>query len=55
MTGGNEKSGERPWVELEVEDDLDEEREQEVDDRRLPPELRELLSTSRNCCACRAS
>jgi len=44
MTGGNEKSGERPWVELEVEDDLDEEREQEVDDRRLPPELRELLA-----------
>jgi polyphosphate kinase len=44
MTGGNEKTGERPWVELEVEDDLDEEREQEVDDRRLPPELRELLA-----------
>jgi polyphosphate kinase len=44
MTGGNEKSGERPWVELEIEDDLDEEREQEVDDRRLPPELRELLA-----------
>jgi len=44
MTGGNEKSGERPWVELEIEDDLDEEREQEVDDRRLPPDLRELLA-----------
>ncbi len=44
MTVGNDKSGERSWVELEVEDDLDEEREQEVDDRRLPPELRELLA-----------
>lgn len=44
MAGGNEKSGERPWVELEIEDDLDEEREQEVDDRRLPPDLRELLA-----------
>jgi polyphosphate kinase len=37
-------SGERPWIELEIEDDLDEEREQEVDDRRLPQELRELLA-----------
>jgi polyphosphate kinase len=33
----------RPWLQLELEDDLDEEREQEIDDRRLPPELRALL------------
>ena len=38
------RSGERPWSALELEDDLDEEREQEIDDRRLPPELRELLA-----------
>ncbi|WP_245214671.1 polyphosphate kinase 2 [Pararoseomonas indoligenes] len=30
------------WLKLELEDDFDEELEQEVDDARLPPELREL-------------
>jgi len=30
------------WLKLELEDDFDEELEQEVDDSRLPPELREL-------------
>ena len=40
-------SGDRSWIDLEFEDDLDEEREQEVDDRRFPPELRELLSRRR--------
>jgi len=35
----------RTWLELELEDDLDEELEQEIDDRRLPAELRELLAT----------
>jgi polyphosphate kinase len=34
---------EKSWLELELEDDFDEEREQEVDDRRLPQELRVLL------------
>jgi polyphosphate kinase len=34
----------RSWAALELEDDLDEEREQEIDDRRLPPELRDLLA-----------
>lgn len=34
----------RPWLDLELEDDHDEELEQEVDDRRLTPELRELLA-----------
>jgi polyphosphate kinase 2 len=34
----------RPWLELELEDDHDEELEQEVDDRRLPSELRDLLA-----------
>ena len=37
----------RPWVELELEDDVDEEREQEIDDRRLPEEMRELLARRR--------
>jgi polyphosphate kinase len=35
---------EKSWLELELEDDFDEEREQEVDDRRLPQELRVLLA-----------
>lgn len=38
---------ERSWLELELQDDFDEELEQEVDDRRLPPELRELLARHR--------
>src|ERR1700761_5378451 len=33
----------RSWLELELEDDLDEELEQTVDDARIPPELREVL------------
>lgn len=35
---------ERSWLELEIEDDADEEFEQEIDDRRLPSELKELLA-----------
>jgi polyphosphate kinase len=41
MTDG---AHERPWLEVELEDDNDEEFEQEIGDRRLPPELQELLS-----------
>jgi polyphosphate kinase len=33
----------RSWLEIELEDDLDEELEQAVDDARIPPELRERL------------
>jgi len=44
MAGEGARSGERPWSVLELEHDLDEEREQEIDDRRLPPALRELLA-----------
>ncbi len=36
---------ERSWLELELEDDHDEEAEQEIDDRRLPQELRDLLAS----------
>ncbi|WP_338665488.1 polyphosphate kinase 2 [Pararoseomonas sp. SCSIO 73927] len=36
------EDGESSWLKLELEDDFDEELEQEVDDARLPPELREL-------------
>ncbi len=57
---------ERSWLELELEDDQDEEAEQEIDDRRLPQELRDLLashkrtsidrnSISRSSCACRVN
>jgi len=34
----------RSWLDVEMEDDLDEELEQEIDDQRLPPEVRALLS-----------
>jgi polyphosphate kinase len=34
----------RSWLEIELEDDLDEELEQAVDDARIPPELRALLA-----------
>ena len=35
---------ERSWVDLELQDDFDEELEQEIDDSRLPAELRTLLA-----------
>jgi polyphosphate kinase len=34
--------GERSWLELELEDDFDEELENEIDDARIPPALRDL-------------
>lgn len=37
----------RSWIEAELEDDFDEELEQEIDDRRIPPELRALLARRR--------
>jgi polyphosphate kinase 2 len=43
MGKGNQGDTPRSWLQLEMEDDLDEELEQEIDDSRLPPELRELL------------
>src|SRR5271170_5031621 len=33
----------RSWLEIELEDDMDEELEQAVDDARIPPELRARL------------
>jgi polyphosphate kinase len=38
---------ERPWLDLELEDDFDEELEQEIDDARIPAELRALLGRRR--------
>ena len=35
----------RPWLQAELEDDFDEELEQEIDDRRLPKEVRHLLQS----------
>ena len=43
MADGKDEGAFRPWLELELEDDLDEEREQEIDDRRLPADLRALV------------
>jgi polyphosphate kinase len=44
-----DKGGEpsRSWLELELEDDLDEELEQEIDDRRVPSGLRDRLAQRR--------
>ncbi|NCY25402.1 MAG: polyphosphate kinase 2, partial [Alphaproteobacteria bacterium] len=33
---------EKSWLDLELQDDFDEELEQEIDDSRIPPELRAL-------------
>src|SRR5215813_10993616 len=38
-----DKTETRGWLEIELEDDMDEELEQVVDDARVPPELRALL------------
>ena len=38
------KTEKRSWLEVELEDDMDEDLEQAVDDARVPPELRELLA-----------
>lgn len=45
VSTGSDRKGGRSWLDLELEDDLDEELEQEIDDSRLPPELRALLKT----------
>jgi polyphosphate kinase len=44
MTDAARHDAERSWVDLELEDDFDEELEQEIDDSRIPAELRELLA-----------
>jgi len=40
---GTDTTETRSWLEVELEDDMDEEIEQSVDDARVPPELRALL------------
>jgi polyphosphate kinase len=40
-----DKTETRSWLEIELEDDMDEELEQAIDDARVPPELRALLET----------
>lgn len=42
-----DRTEDRSWLEIELEDDLDEELEQAVDDIRIPPELRAQLATRR--------
>ena len=44
MHGDDTDLGQRSWLEVELEDDFDEEFEQEIDDRRIPPELKALLA-----------
>lgn len=43
MTQPTNDTETRSWLELELEDDMDEEIEQSIDDARVPPELRTLL------------
>ncbi len=43
MTDPTNDGESRSWLEIELEDDLDEELEQAIDDARVPPELRKLL------------
>jgi polyphosphate kinase len=43
MKPANTDGETRPWLALELEDDMDEELEQEIDDARIPPALRGLL------------
>jgi polyphosphate kinase 2 len=45
VSTGKDQKDAKSWLDLELEDDLDEELEQEIDDSRLPPELRALLDT----------
>ncbi len=47
MSGQSRADVERSWLELELEDDFDEELEQEIDDSRIPAELRALRDTHR--------
>ena len=47
MSEPGKEAGDRSWVDLELEDDFDEELEQEIDDDRLPAELRQLLESHR--------
>ena len=43
MSQENSEAEPNYWLQLAIEDDLDEELEQEIDDTRFPPELRALL------------
>jgi polyphosphate kinase len=43
MSQENSEAEPKSWLQLAIEDDLDEELEQEIDDTRIPPELRTLL------------
>jgi polyphosphate kinase len=43
MQQPNSEAKPKSWLELAIEDDLDEDLEQEIDDTRFPPELRALL------------
>jgi len=47
VTIGGKEAGQTSWLQRELQDDFDEELEQEIDDGRLPPELRTLLANRR--------
>src|SRR5215469_11280309 len=47
MRNGTDDTAEKSWLQLELEDDFDEELEQELDDSRIPAELRQLQGVHR--------
>ena len=48
MATGTDDTANKSWLQLELEDDFDEELEQELDDRRVPAELRRLEKIHRD-------
>jgi len=48
MAAGTDDAAKNSWLQLELEDDFDEELEQELDDRRVPAELRRLEKIHRD-------
>ncbi len=47
MATGTDDATKKSWLQLELEDDFDEELEQEIDDTRIPAELRDLHGVQR--------
>lgn len=55
MSTGNDEKNMKSWLDLELEDDLDEELEHQLDDSRIPAELRVLLDVHKKSSIDRAT
>lgn len=55
MSTGNDEKDMKSWLDLELEDDLDEELEHQLDDSRIPAELRALLDVHKKSSIDRAT